>query len=257
MIQSWHNTNVDGLIHSGMRLLHANFRSWLSGTRICEFVRERRIVLEGRRGGPSSDPWIDRVISDRIRPGMVCIDVGAHQGEWSLRLAQAVGPTGHVFCFEPSPEYSGCLLTAINRLRINNITCLPIALSDAPGRAGFLTRDNARRRLSGESRLAIEPACADLVVDVGSIDTLAIAFPRIADAGFIKIDIEGAEFSVIRGAQMMLQRRRPVIYAEIEDRHCARFGHSKGDLLKFMESLGYAASPTDAVNFILVPDPHL
>src|SRR5215468_9325359 len=74
------------------------------GERGVAWLRERRMLRDARGCPASSDPEVERTIRDWVKPGMVVVDAGAHQGLWTFRLARAVGPSGHVFAFEPSTE---------------------------------------------------------------------------------------------------------------------------------------------------------
>jgi hypothetical protein len=57
---------------------------------------------------------------------------------------------------------------------------------------------------------------------------------------FVKIDVEGAELEVLKGAARTLSTHRPLIYCEMSERWAGAFGYSPGDLLGFVRSLGYS-----------------
>jgi FkbM family methyltransferase len=183
---------------------------------------------------------------------MVCVDVGAHQGSWTFPLSDAVGDAGFVYAFEPSPEYSGSLLSVINRSQATNVACVPVALSDSVGFADFVIHDQRGNRLAGESRLAAANDLAERKVVTTTLDTAATLLPRLGDVRFIKIDVEGLELRVLRGGHELLRANKPLLYLEIEDRHCRRFGWSKDSVFAYLRELGYADKQLDRNNFIFV-----
>jgi FkbM family methyltransferase len=228
--------------------------SALIGERGRAALRERRMLRDARTCPISSDPEVERTIRDWVRPGMVVVDAGAHQGLWTFRLARAVGPSGHVFAFEPSPEYAPALGRVIAATGLANVTFLGIALAERKGTVRFCTRDRTGHRLTGESRLANSSESGDVEVPVETLDALVDRYPRLAEVDLLKVDVEGAELLLFRGAEQLLRRRRPKIYSEIEDRHCDRFGWSRAVVLAYLADRGYRAEAVNPWDFRLVAE---
>jgi FkbM family methyltransferase len=139
-----------------------------------------------------------------VRPGAIVLDVGANAGAYSLLLGQWTGPTGRVYAFEPAPlEFDGL----VRHVALNGMTAIvePVraAVSDTLARARFVAGEGA-----GQGRLAAEAdAHAQAVtVSVTTIDAFC-AREHIVPA-FIKIDVEGSEIAVLRGARDTLRRQR-------------------------------------------------
>ena len=138
-----------------------------------------------------------------IAPGMVALDVGANVGAYSMLLGQWVGPAGRVFAFEPAPSAFNGL---VRHLHLNDLDGIvrPVdaAVGDVETRAEFLLMGTA-----GEGRLAA-PADRDegrLNVAVVTID--AFCAREGLDPDFIKVDVEGWELAVLRGARETIRRR--------------------------------------------------
>jgi FkbM family methyltransferase len=138
-----------------------------------------------------------------VSPGMVALDVGANVGAYSMLLGQWVGPTGRVFAFEPAPSAFHGL---VRHLRLNDLSGVVRAVHAAAGdretQAEFLIMGTA-----GEGRLAA-PADGDgarVNVPVVTID--AFCAREGIDPDFIKIDVEGWELAVLRGARETIRRR--------------------------------------------------
>jgi FkbM family methyltransferase len=235
----------------GLRARLTSAAKALLGPRTLAWLRERRMLDDARRCPPSTDPLVEETIALWVRPGMVVVDAGAHQGLWTFRLARAVGPTGHVFAIEPSPEYAPGLARVVTRAGLSNVTMLTLALGDREGTMRFCTRTADGSRLTGESRLSTDGVEGDTEVRVATLDSLVGDHPRLAEIGFLKVDVEGAELLLFRGADGLLRSRHPHIYAEIEDRHCNRFGWTRETVLDHLTSLGYAAESVNPWDFRL------
>jgi alpha-maltose-1-phosphate synthase len=134
-----------------------------------------------------------------LRPGAVALDIGANLGSYALLFGQWVGSTGRVYAFEPVPEIRAALE---RHIALNDLTgvVVPVAAaaSDATGRAPFATSG-----LHGISRLATAHQPAPLAVETITVDEFCAREAIRPD--FIKIDVEGAELAVIRGARNTLR----------------------------------------------------
>ena len=146
---------------------------------------------------------LPRVVERVVEPDMNCIDVGAHLGSVLARIVRAA-PRGHHIAVEPVPYKADWL-----RRKFPTVDVRELALGESDARAEFFL--NSRR--SGFSGLRqhgsgdttrLEVACARL-------DEIVPADRRV---GFIKIDVEGGELGVFRGAQQVLSRSRPTILFE-------------------------------------------
>jgi FkbM family methyltransferase len=144
------------------------------------------------------------VLGRVVRPGDAALDVGANRGFVTVALAALVGPSGQVVGFEPNPELLANLRRTASGLPRAHV--LPYALSDVSGEAmlhvpamsevASLSADYARRDCGS----AAPRACA-----VRRIDDL-VAAGEVPRPDFVKVDVEGAELLVFRGARDTLDR---------------------------------------------------
>jgi FkbM family methyltransferase len=174
-----------------------------------------------------------------IRPGMTFLDIGAHVGQYTLIAASDVGPDGHVHSFEPNAKSFRRLGANIALNGFTQVQAHPIALSDQPGQATLYvpTHDNM-----GEASLqACAPGMQEATVRCATLDEWA----RTADLGprkridLMKIDVQGFEGKVIRGATEVLERDRPTIVCEFEERWLNGAGTSSVQLKHDLHALGY------------------
>jgi FkbM family methyltransferase len=142
-----------------------------------------------------------------VPQSLPAIDVGAWWGPWTYWLSRWVP---QVIAVEPQPR----LAAFLERVAGANVKVVNAALSDAPGSV-TLTVPSARR---GQDALAsVEPGIEGetMTVPAHRIDDLAAD----GNFGFIKIDVEGHELAVLRGAEKVIERCTPALLIEIEQRH--------------------------------------
>lgn len=179
-----------------------------------------------------------------VSPGDVVIDVGANVGFFARGFARAVGEEGAVLAFEPQTVPRSILAAASFFKRNQNIVLLPFALGEARGHQTlaipFKPKGNVGINLAhtgdtsdfeGRYRTKLE------LVPAARLDEVMTHFD-FGRVSLIKIDVEGAELSVLKGAEGLIRRDRPIIICEI-DQHGARFGAEPTDLASFLEQLGY------------------
>ncbi|WP_426958155.1 FkbM family methyltransferase [Muricoccus radiodurans] len=168
------------------------------------------------------------------RPGTI-VDVGAHEGLLTLPLAAL--PRAEVIAFEPLPEARATLERAAAGLA--NVTIRAEALGDAAGRLALSVplldgvpqwqwASTAKGYAAHEGgRVTVRR----LEVPVLRLDDVA---PRGVTA--IKLDAEGAEYAVLRGAREILRRDRPILTLELEERHAEGCTWA---VPAFLDALGY------------------
>lgn len=140
-----------------------------------------------------------------IPTGSNAVDAGANRGVYAYWMATRAN---HVYAFEPLPGLSAYLRGA----NIRNITVFDVALSDSSSQGVLWVP-----AIDGE---------ASLVNNVGSSEAEPVPVTlaplddfRLQDVGFLKIDVEGHELPMLRGADETIRRCRPVLFIEIEQRY--------------------------------------
>jgi FkbM family methyltransferase len=173
---------------------------------------------------------------ERLRPPRgVLFDVGANIGAYSTLLS-ALCPDSRIFAFEPSPESAAVLRLNIQSSNAPNVTVETMALADFNGSSEFVNRS----REAATNHLTREPE-PDVTIRVATTTldsyTAAHGIDRI---DFIKIDVEGSEPLVLRGASRLMQERRIGIgMIEICPGNLSRSGFSIRDLFSVAEHNGY------------------
>jgi FkbM family methyltransferase len=142
------------------------------------------------------------------------LDVGAFIGTHTLAFSRKVGGAGRVYAFEPQPTFFEVLKKNIEQNALTNVRALGVALGDRSGRAEIREIDASDTCNFGETSVsAVGSAASDAVSrrTVGLITVDQLALDR---CDLIKIDAEGMEIEVLRGAQQTLCSMRPVVSAE-------------------------------------------
>jgi len=182
-------------------------------------------------------------VSRYVRPGSTVVDVGANTGHFSYRLAQSA-PDVTVLAFEPQ-SYARFLMRLSGLLRpAGTVWIFPFALGAEAGLA-FINVPVKRGRsfgtglahLGSGSHLARRFPVVRELVAVQTLDAV-LAQLDVPPVSFVKIDVEGFELFVLRGAQDMIDRDRPVVLAETPE--AGNFGYALQDLEAFFRSRKYA-----------------
>ncbi|MBC7817467.1 MAG: FkbM family methyltransferase [Planctomycetaceae bacterium] len=170
-----------------------------------------------------------------IEPGDTVVDVGAHKGSYLYWLSLAVRG-GQVVAFEPQPALAEYLRTQCRTLGLSNVTVEAVGVSD---RTGSLTLhvpgQTASQAASFEGAVLKQGECQSYSVPVVTLDDYFHSQTQRITA--IKIDAEGHELAVLRGARRILTEDVPCLTVECEARHLAN--GSVTDVLQYLESLGY------------------
>jgi len=180
-----------------------------------------------------------RFVDRYLRPGMTVLDIGAHHGLYTLLASKRVTTKGKVIAFEPSPRERQRLESHVRINSCSNVRIEPIALGSRTEQAELYIVHGAEDWCNSLRPPAIHEQISILRVDVLPLDEyLTNAGIRAVD--FIKLDVEGAELDVLRGAQNLLQMPpRPVILAEIQDRRTKPWGYSARDIVVTLDALNY------------------
>lgn len=188
------------------------------------------------------EPHVASVLRYFIESGMRCADVGANMGLHTLEMALRVGAEGKVFAFEPNPVMAERLRKnlTLNPELADRVEVVVTALSDAPEELSIIDhRGNATLRPVGERGVDHQ------VCRAARLDDLALGKLDV-----LKIDVEGMEENVLRGAAKLLRDFHPVIVVET----MMEFGEEKRRRLEaLLLDYGYHLFGVDSSSSKLAP----
>lgn len=169
-----------------------------------------------------------------IKKGDVVFDIGAQSGFYTLLAAELTGKDGRVFSFEPFPKNIFYLKKNLEINNCKNVDVIEMAVSDKNGIINFKEgEDNFTGRISDEGGLRVKAA---------AIDTL-MADGKLSPPNLMKIDVEGAELSVLQGARLTLGEYHPLIFLAIH-----RFNENiHKDCCDFLMGMGYKLKSLDKI----------
>jgi FkbM family methyltransferase len=161
-----------------------------------------------------------------VQPDTVVVDIGANLGAHTLFFANAVGPKGRVYAFEPQRIVFQTLCANMALNSVTNVLCLPMAVGEEHGsiRVPMLDPQSA----NNFGGLALGSFTEGEKVEMITLDSLALPQCRL-----IKVDVEGMELGVLKGARETIERCRPYLYVE-NDR-----AEKADELTRFIDQLGY------------------
>lgn len=204
---------------------------------------------------PNYEQMLEDFYTRFLRDGDRCIDVGAHVGRHSIPMAHCVAPSGEVYAFEPLPIIFNQLETTIDDMALGSvISARQCALSDACGETDFVLVHEVPE-YSG-----LRPRHYDMQVTTETIRVQTLRLDGLFKAEthgirYIKIDCEGGELKVLRGAIELLRRDRPVISFECGDNSLESYDYDSGAIYDFFAEHGYSIRsitqlPLDRTAFI-------
>jgi FkbM family methyltransferase len=172
-----------------------------------------------------------------VRPGGLAIDVGANVGFFTRRFARWSQPGGAVLALEPEALNAHRLRARLRGRRLDGIVeCLEAVATDHDG----IERLAVNRRHPGDHRIGVAGDDEDDAVEVPAWTIDALVAARTARrVSLIKVDVQGAELRVLRGAARTIAEHRPALFIEVHEPGLATFGTSAAELVDHVAALGY------------------
>ena len=207
---------------------------WHGGTRLRLFLGNdlsRQIFIAGCMD-PNEFAFLDRY----LQPGMTFVDAGANEGAYTIFAAARVGPAGRVWAFEPSRRELTRLEANLELNRLTARVCA-LALAECTGKGELTVSGFGHEGLNTLGAFAYEgiEVAGKHSVELKSLDEVLDQDPP-ARLDALKIDVEGAELRLLRGAREALRRYRPVLLLEVSEASLRHQGSSREELLDYLRA---------------------
>jgi FkbM family methyltransferase len=175
-----------------------------------------------------------KIMEEKIKVGNIVVDVGANIGLHTLNMAKIVGNTGQVFAFEPDPSNFEILEKNVKINNYQNIILEQKAVGDKNGRTTLYQSDHpGMHRIFPQTK----QAKGQVQVALTSLDKYFIDSNLADKINFIKIDVEGLEFSVLKGMKNILKNNKKIkILFEFMPKNTMEAGFTPIELLNYLTS---------------------
>ncbi|MEO7214176.1 FkbM family methyltransferase [Mucilaginibacter sp.] len=192
---------------------------------------------------------INKLIRISLKPGDNALDIGGNIGLQSIRMSKSVGNTGRVYAFEPLNHLQKKFSKNMALNKAGNVTLFPMALSDFEGETEFSVDEHAWNQgtfslndKEGIHKQSVSIKIADNLTEVQALESLAL----------IKIDVEGFEYSVLRGLAATLAKHKPRVIFEYDSNYWAKAGQSATECFSLLHSLNYQTYLVSSVGCELI-----
>ena len=177
-----------------------------------------------------------KIMEEKIEIGNIVVDVGANIGLHTLNMARIVGNAGQVFAFEPDPSNFEILKKNAKINNYKNIILEQKAVGDKHGKTTLYQSDNPiNHRIFPQS----ERANSQVQVELTNLDNYFDS-DMIDEINFIKIDVEGMEFGVLKGMKNILKNNKNIkILFEFVPKDTIEAGFIPIELLNYLTSNGF------------------
>jgi FkbM family methyltransferase len=169
-----------------------------------------------------------------IRKGDCCIDIGAHLGYFTIELSRLVGPAGKVFAVEPMSKFNSVLEQLVRRYGAHNVTIHKVALGGTGDYVEMGIPEIGRKKRFAYARVM------DSTPGLRYVDTERVEnhqgdslFRDLKRLDFIKVDVEGLEFSVLSSMIQTISAYRPILLCEFFE------SEQRLKLYRLLQPLGY------------------
>lgn len=192
------------------------------------------------------DTFLFEAIQTLQPTGKIILDIGAHIGYHSFYFSRLIGPKGNVFTFEPNKKNVERIQIILDKNpdMAKNVSVFDCAVSDTVGTATFNTNEDIESgRSTGnflgsadtfwDKEVYTKKGFVETKVKTVTIDSFGKEFGITSTPDIIKIDVEGAEYSVLQGAKQTLLTKKPILFIEVHSIKCMF------DVATFLTSIAY------------------
>lgn len=205
-----------------------------------KFAVDKTVFVKGELG-------IIRICEKIANKNTAFIDIGASVGEYTIQLAKYFK---RVYAFEPNPFVYNCLVKNIEINGLDNIIAYNKAISNYVGKSrlfdcGVGSRLEDVGYVKGKSSVEVEVDTLDRIVFKEREEDIPI--------GLIKIDTEGAEYFVLKGAKKTIETYKPDLIIEYHDTKYKDAPKTKNAIFTYLKKLGYVSITLRDRHYLHVP----
>jgi len=182
------------------------------------------------------EPYLFQFLKKNCHEGYTFLDCGAHIGLFSVVGSRIVGERGKVVSFEPMPSIRAVLENTISINNCSNVTVRPEAVSSKIGEARFFDTGNVAS--NANSLVRQDRHAGNITVPVTTIDQVRAEMNLRINC--IKIDVEGAEYDLLVGAEKTIKEDRPILFLSLHPPAIAQGGQSLEMIWNILAGYSYS-----------------
>jgi FkbM family methyltransferase len=173
-----------------------------------------------------------------LQPGMTFLDLGAFHGIYSIIAAIRLGDDGRVVAFEPSPRDRRRLKLHLRYNRVSSVIAEPFAVAAGEGKASLVTVVHGFTNMNSLRPPAIDHPLKKVEVQTISLDEY-VNRNKIDRVDLMKVDAEGGEIEIFKGAHSLLTSLRPLVICEVLDKVTRPWGYRARDIVERLRAYDY------------------
>ena len=182
-----------------------------------------------------------KILMSKLKAGSIVADIGANIGQYTLIAAHEVQEFGEVHAFEPNAEVYAALERNVLLNGFTNVHLNHVAVANREEAEHVFFAPRSDNWGSGSlAKTTYKLSEAGYSVPVITLDQYFAERERKPE--LIKIDVEGAELLVLKGAQSLIETSKPIIITELSAENFAAFGYTIQDLTEYLVRHGYEIS---------------
>jgi FkbM family methyltransferase len=178
---------------------------------------------------------ITEILVEYIKPTHNCLDIGANFGYHTIAMGLLTKENGKVFSFEPMKLFYHQVNANAHLNGLTNVCVFNNAVGDVEENVYIPEPSTTLDDVINHGDNSITNNISEQLVKMITIDSL-----KLPDINFIKMDVQGCELRVLKGAKQKILKDKPTLIVEIEEFQLAKFGYTSQHLISFIkEELGY------------------
>ena len=236
------NKLINSVVHGIESSLKTNYADVWAGKMFLHPNDAYRLSIYGIHGAHDL-----KIFKDNVKDGDNVVDLGANIGYFTLILAKLVGPTGHVFAFEPDPRNLVLLKKNVEYNNYKNITIIPKAVSNVNDKCALYV---GQKSFGQNTIYKPEKTRTQKFVPTDSetirLDDFFKMNNLLDKISFIKMDIEGAEVLALSGMKKILKLNKNIkIFTEVEISYLEDAGSSYDQFIDLLTENNFTLSLAD------------
>lgn len=200
------------------------------------YLQKLNFIYRAWRYRLKLDPEEIAFMIKSLRSGDTAVDIGAHKGAYTYWMQKAVGRKGQVFSFEPQPVLAAYLEAMRASLGLDHVRIEEMGISSKTGNDELFVPGLGASPSATLDHPQVTTSGSKLDIRIESLDNYFKEMER-GPIRLIKVDVEGHELNVFRGAERILSEDHPTLIFECESRHHS--DDSIYDVFKYLEKRGF------------------